>query len=547
MKHSDRHANYRILVAQNFLSNISLSGDHDDTNLCIFKKPGFQKISRPSPSTRDTSSQPVTFEKGFSEEPSISIQKPSATTRPDFHASQNLYSQSQLGYHKASAVTLGTQLSFPDTTSSLVLIEENDENVPYAQSTRTPGKQKSFLRKLVKIMSTDDMKANRLIRGRQSSIDGASIGMRQKDQSQESQMTEDAMRPGSPLSLAQFPFLKRYRTSSDRGERVYICLEWSNYPMSIFCYRQFNADEKEKEKKTQATPMRITLSRGIFQSSDRLRNTSGCSIDELRPFNFGDKEDHLIFGQLFRRSRRMTSPFFMLFERPKKLERRASHLQADSSDRFLLSSSQTSAGAIRAFEHVSNDDEEIEMDDLETMDGVAEKEYDPTAFDEVEMGRKTVVRLETFSGTTFHFLNNAKAKTAMNETFLERYPHIHLTLSKLRSLKREMWQLAKKEHIDEYTLAQAFCYFEQIVSKGLISKTNRKCVAGVSLLVSMKLNDYSKQVVRKYLEHAEDQLRVSRHDLLSYELPLCSALKFDLFPIESLVIPHYEKLIFDVT
>ena len=41
-------------------------------------------------------------------------------------------------------------------------------------------------------MSTDDMKVNRLTRGRQSSIDGGtSIGMRQKDQSQESQMTED--------------------------------------------------------------------------------------------------------------------------------------------------------------------------------------------------------------------------------------------------------------------------------------------------------------------------------------------------------------------
>lgn len=35
------------------------------------------------------------------------------------------------------------------------------------------------------------------------------------------------------------------------------------------------------------------------------------------------------------------------------------------------------------------------------MDGIVEKEYDPTAFDEVETGRKTVVRLETFSVNLF--------------------------------------------------------------------------------------------------------------------------------------------------
>ena len=56
-------------------------------------------------------------------------------------------------------------------------------------------------------MSTDDMKANRLIRGRQSSIDGGtSIGMRQKDQSQESQMTEDG-----DFFHYKIYFLKKYR------------------------------------------------------------------------------------------------------------------------------------------------------------------------------------------------------------------------------------------------------------------------------------------------------------------------------------------------
>ena len=51
------------------------TGLSESGELVKFGKVGTFQVSRPSPSTRDTSSQPVTFEKGFSEEPSISIQK----------------------------------------------------------------------------------------------------------------------------------------------------------------------------------------------------------------------------------------------------------------------------------------------------------------------------------------------------------------------------------------------------------------------------------------------------------------------------------------
>ena len=51
------------------------TGLSESKKLFKFWKARTFQVSRPSPSTRDTSSQPVTFEKGFSEEPSISIQK----------------------------------------------------------------------------------------------------------------------------------------------------------------------------------------------------------------------------------------------------------------------------------------------------------------------------------------------------------------------------------------------------------------------------------------------------------------------------------------
>uniref|UniRef100_A0A0K0DA88 RRM domain-containing protein n=1 Tax=Angiostrongylus cantonensis TaxID=6313 RepID=A0A0K0DA88_ANGCA len=79
--------------------------------------------------------------------------------------------------------------------------------------------------------------------------------------------------------------------------------------------------------------------------------------------------------------------------------------------------------------------------------------------------------------------------------------------------------------------------------KGLISKYNRKFVAGTALLVAVKLNDYKKPVIVK---SAEELLRISRREMLSFELPLCSALQFDLFPPSHHVEPHLRKLMFGV-
>ncbi|VDM57259.1 unnamed protein product [Angiostrongylus costaricensis] len=125
-------------------------------------------------------------------------------------------------------------------------------------------------------------------------------------------------------------------------------------------------------------------------------------------------------------------------------------------------------------------------------------------------------------------------------------------------IKRDVWQIAKECGVDECTVAHAYVYFERITIKactylltipiyvylhGLISKYNRKFVAGTALLVAVKLNDYKKPVIVK---SAEELLRISRREMLSFELPLCSALQFDLFPPSHHVEPHLRKLMFGV-
>ena len=40
-----RKDEYHLLVAQNFLGNISLTGNHDDTKLRMFNTPGYKIVS----------------------------------------------------------------------------------------------------------------------------------------------------------------------------------------------------------------------------------------------------------------------------------------------------------------------------------------------------------------------------------------------------------------------------------------------------------------------------------------------------------------------
>ncbi|KAL1788475.1 CDK5 and ABL1 enzyme substrate 2 [Sigmodon hispidus] len=64
----------------------------------------------------------------------------------------------------------------------------------------------------------------------------------------------------------------------------------------------------------------------------------------------------------------------------------------------------------------------------------------------------------------------------MNETFREEFPHIKLTLSKIRSLKWEMQNLSAECSLEPMMVSMAYVYLEKLVLQGKLNKQNQKTV-----------------------------------------------------------------------
>ncbi|KAG8003013.1 CDK5 and ABL1 enzyme substrate 2 [Nibea albiflora] len=115
----------------------------------------------------------------------------------------------------------------------------------------------------------------------------------------------------------------------------------------------------------------------------------------------------------------------------------------------------------------------------------------------------------------------------MNETFKEKFPHIKLTLSKIRSLKREMRVMGEDCGLQPVTIAMAFVYFEKLVLQGRLNKPNRGR-RNISTDINTKL---------------EERFRISRRELISFEFTILVALEMALYLPESKVMPHYRRLV----
>ncbi|XGW19284.1 hypothetical protein V3C99_003258 [Haemonchus contortus] len=439
---------YHLLVAHNFLSNISLDGSHEDTKLRMFNRRHCESAESHAkvPPTGDDASVLSILCTDEDEVPLLEAKILSATA---------------LGRS-------GSPVSLSKMTARK----------------KRPLKKLSMVQRFVKMISSDDL-VDREGTADEDIAMSSLAESRQKKKSEDKSFEDD--RPISPASVSQFGFFRRLRTSLAKDE-----------------------------------------------STERLhQNISEDSIDELRPFDFKEVE-YVTFEQLGWKLRRSSlSLGGVAWKSPSKEERKANEHQQG-----MATASDGSSSAKRATESI--DEVTVEEDsDKPVADDSRRGEYDPSMLDDILSASRTMSVGKVFASPQ-------AMKATLNETFAEMFPNVQLTYSKLRSIKRDMWIIAQECDVDEYTVAHAFIYYERIVIKGMISKYNRKLVAGVALLVAVKLNDYKKPDIVKVLECTEEKLRISRREMLSFELPLCSALQFDLFPPAHHVEPHLHKIVFGI-
>uniref|UniRef100_A0A4W4GM86 Cdk5 and Abl enzyme substrate 2b n=1 Tax=Electrophorus electricus TaxID=8005 RepID=A0A4W4GM86_ELEEL len=184
---------------------------------------------------------------------------------------------------------------------------------------------------------------------------------------------------------------------------------------------------------------------------------------------------------------------------------------------------------------------------LSSTVGLDDSEYDPNLLSDPQWPcgkHKRVLIFASYMTTVIEYVKPSDLKKDMNETFKEKFPHIKLTLTKIRSLKREMREAGEECGLQPASVAVAFAYFEKLVLQGRLSKANRKLVAAACLLLAAKISsDLRKQEVKQLIDKLEERFRISRRELISFEFTVLVALEMALYLPESKVMPHFHRLV----
>ncbi|GAB67489.1 cyclin dependent kinase binding protein, partial [Plasmodium cynomolgi strain B] len=157
----------------------------------------------------------------------------------------------------------------------------------------------------------------------------------------------------------------------------------------------------------------------------------------------------------------------------------------------------------------------------------------------------TVMCLQGYNVSVIPFVKAKKLKEEVNELFNEINPWIHksLTLSKLRNLKIDLFNfISNIPQIDISTICCAWVFFERLVIKGYVHKSNRKLYAATCLILSLKFYQHDDmQILEKllfYIQKLDKKENLTPSLIFSVEFLVYRLLDFSLQHTYEHIRPH---------
>ncbi len=76
---------------------------------------------------------------------------------------------------------------------------------------------------------------------------------------------------------------------------------------------------------------------------------------------------------------------------------------------------------------------------------------------------RTCLKFSSYTVSIIDYVKPLELKKEINETFKEKFPYVQITLTKLRSIKREMLEIGVECMLDLIIVAQSYVYFERLI------------------------------------------------------------------------------------
>lgn len=514
-----RQRSRRRLAALTFLSNISLDGTHRDTKLNIFNRAtqscDVDVTDRTAVAAADfavNEDDPATTDRTT---PPLVSSKCSATTT-------------------AAKANSDEKLAYSAGGSSP---RERERVYSFASETRIrlpsfSGKKKPLTRQ----HSTKPLQQQQASKGSNESLGGTQSRSRQ---------TSGSFSDSSHSSF-ELKFVKSTKDHPVRDERVYM-VSAKRAPVVVFSALSYNRrslrSSARPETKTEASKRRhASGNRQLLAIND-----NGDAMDMLSLLGIRRPEEgqYLSFGQYLVSSRQphgSGAPLRWSKSHEPELPVHSHVGRCVSYDAGQATTPPSANSLDKSFEWSKDDTILPHCCVIPVL-------YTPDLLDNPELiagKHSTLLTFPSYITSVIDYVKPSDLKKELNDKFREKFPFIKLTLSKLRSLKREMCKIACGEcGIDLLTVSQAYVFFEKLILKLLINKQNRKLCAGACLMLSAKLNDVKGNDIMTLIEKIECGFRLNRKDLLDFEFGVLVALEFSLHLPTWQIYPHYQRLLYE--